>query len=84
MGRLDRFTLMGYSAYHRMRGLLGRGERGLTVYTSVRKRYAWNWGRRAFCPSGKAGSRRGRRNVSAVPREMYGLPFFDEVLARKP
>lgn len=85
MGRLDRFTLMGYSAYHRMRGLLGRGERGFNGIYLGSEKVCVELGKAGLLPFWKSWESPWPEGTSPLfPEKMYGLPFFDEVLARKP
>lgn len=85
MRRLDRFTLMGYLAYQPMKGFLTRAYSGFNgVYLNSEK-VCRELETAGFLPSWKSWETPWPQGASPLfPEKLYGLPFFDEVLARKP
>lgn len=84
MRRLDRFTLMGHLVYQPMKGFLTREYSGFNrVYLNSEK-VSLELEKSGFLPLWKSWRSPWPQGTSPLfPGKLHGLPFFDEVLAKK-
>ena len=84
MRRLDRFTLMAHLGYQPMKGFLTREYSGFNGIYLNSEKVCLELGKAGFLPFWKSWESPWPQGTSPLfPAKLHGLPFFDEVLAKK-